>query len=80
MTKKTSLIATLALAAVPMVAALACSHNDGSADPSTNPGPVQRAGAHVDEAGHDVKEGAKSAASAVGSTTEKAVERVQGKQ
>lgn len=79
MIKKTSLIALFALAVAPMVVALACSHNDGSADPATNPGPAQRAGAHVDEAGHDVKEGAKSAASAVGSVTEKAGEKMQGK-
>ena len=77
MTKKASLVALFALVATPMVVSLACSHND---DARPAAGPAERAGEHVDNAGHAVKEGAQSAASAVGSTTERAVERVQGKQ
>jgi hypothetical protein len=55
--------------------AFACS----SQKPVNDPGPAQKAGAAVDEAAHDTKEGAKKAADKVGEATEKTGEKIQEK-
>lgn len=86
---KLSLAAVVFLAAAPLIT-VACSKDDGTTKTDTTPGPAERAGAKVDEAAHDtkegakevgrdVKEGAKGAASAVGSVMEKGGEKMQGK-
>ena len=55
--------------------ALAC----GSQKPANDPGPAQKAGAAVDEAAQDTKEGAKKAAHKVGEATEKTGEKIHEK-
>lgn len=83
-------LALAVLAVGPLMIVPACSKDDGSSNRSTTPGPAEKAGAKVDEAGREVKEGvkegaektkdaAKGAASAVGSAVERTGEKIQGK-
>jgi len=68
---KTLLLTTVTLGAL----AFGCS----SQKPANDPGPAQKAGAAVDEAAYDTKEGAKKAADKVGEATEKTGEKIQEK-
>ena len=56
--------------------AFACSSQKPANDP---PGPAQKAGAAVDEAAEDTKEGAEKAVHKVGEATEKTGEKIQEK-
>ena len=63
------------LAATACVFAFACS----SQQPAKEPGPMEKAGAAVDEGAEDAKDSAKNAGEKVGEATEKAGEKIQDK-
>ena len=55
--------------------ACACSHQK----PANDPGPMEKAGAAVDEGAEDTKDAAKKAGNKVGEATEKAGDKIQEK-